>query len=112
MLLKKYAKDLKEAGLNRINISLDTLNPDKFKFITRIGELKDTLAGIDAALNVSMLNNEDKDRQQLVIDYQNELKQIYMSTYQELDETDKEKRRQEKDEYEFLQDISNGIFVL
>jgi hypothetical protein len=67
---------------------------------------------IDAALTVSMLNNENKDRQQLVIDYQNELKQIYMSTYQELDETEKEKRRQEKDEYEFLQDISNGIFVL
>jgi hypothetical protein len=35
-----------------------------------------------------------------------------MSTYQELDENEKEKRRQEKDEYEFLQDISNGIFVL
>ena len=51
-LLPKYAKDLKEAGLNRINISLDTLNPGKFKFITRIGELKDTLAGIDSALNV------------------------------------------------------------
>ena len=50
-LLPKYAADLKKAGLDRINISLDTLNPDKFKFITRVGELKDTLAGIDAALN-------------------------------------------------------------
>lgn len=50
-LLPLYAKDLKKAGLDRINISLDTLNPEKFKYITRVGELKDTLAGIDAAIN-------------------------------------------------------------
>lgn len=49
-LLPKYASDLKKAGLDRINISLDTLKPEKFKYITRVGELKDTLAGIDAAL--------------------------------------------------------------
>lgn len=51
-LLPQYVNDLKKAGLDRINISLDTLKPEKFKYITRIGELKDTLAGIDAALNV------------------------------------------------------------
>ena len=51
-LLPKYAKDLKAAGLNRINISLDTLKPEKFKYITRVGELKDTLDGIDAALSI------------------------------------------------------------
>ena len=50
-LLAKYARDLKKAGLDRVNISLDTLKPEKFKYITRVGELKDTLAGIDAALN-------------------------------------------------------------
>ena len=50
-LLTKYVRDLKKAGLDRINISLDTLNPEKFKYITRVGELKDTLAGIDAAIN-------------------------------------------------------------
>ena len=50
-LLPQYAKDLKAAGLDRINISLDTLNPEKFRFITRVGELKDTLAGIDVAIN-------------------------------------------------------------
>ena len=50
-LLPQYANDLKKAGLDRINISLDTLNPEKFKYITRVGELKDTLAGIDAAIN-------------------------------------------------------------
>lgn len=51
-LLPQYVNDLKKAGLDRINISLDTLKPEKFKYITRVGELKDTLAGIDAALNV------------------------------------------------------------
>ena len=49
ILLKQYAGELKEAGLNRVNISLDTLNPEKFRQITRCGELKDTLVGIEAA---------------------------------------------------------------
>jgi cyclic pyranopterin phosphate synthase len=49
ILLPKYAAELKEAGLNRVNISLDTLKPEKFRQITRCGELSDTLAGIDAA---------------------------------------------------------------
>lgn len=49
--LSKYAKDLKVAGLDRINISLDTLDKDKFRYMTRIGNLDDTLEGIDAALN-------------------------------------------------------------
>lgn len=50
VLLNRFAKDLKKAGLDRINISLDTLKPDKFKYITRIGELNDTLDGLNAAL--------------------------------------------------------------
>ena len=49
--LPKYAKDLKKAGLDRINISLDTLNPEKFRYMTRLGELNETLNGIDAALS-------------------------------------------------------------
>lgn len=53
--LTKYAKALKEAGLNRVNISLDTLNPDKFKEISRVGKLEDVLAGIDAALEAELL---------------------------------------------------------
>ncbi len=48
--LSKYAKDLKVAGLDRINISLDTLDKDKFRYMTRIGNLDDTLEGIEAAL--------------------------------------------------------------
>lgn len=49
--LPRYAKDLKKAGLDRINVSLDTLNPEKFRYMTRIGELNETLDGIDAALS-------------------------------------------------------------
>ncbi len=50
VLLPSMAKDLKEAGLNRVNISLDTLDADQFRAVTRLGHLEDTLAGIDAAL--------------------------------------------------------------
>jgi cyclic pyranopterin phosphate synthase len=49
-LLPRYARALKEAGVTRINISLDSLKPERFRHITRVGELKKTLAGIDAAL--------------------------------------------------------------
>ena len=55
VFLPKQAKLLKEAGLNRVNVSLDTLNPEKFKKITRLGHLDDVLAGIDAALNAGLL---------------------------------------------------------
>jgi len=51
-LLEKYAQPLKDAGVTRINISLDTLRADCFKKITRIGKLEKTLAGIEAALKV------------------------------------------------------------
>ena len=50
VLLPKMAADLKEAGLSRVNISLDTLDADQFAFVTRCGRLDQTLAGIDAAL--------------------------------------------------------------
>jgi len=48
-LLAEYATELKEAGLHRVNVSLDTLKPDRFEQITRCGNLEDTLAGIEAA---------------------------------------------------------------
>jgi cyclic pyranopterin phosphate synthase len=47
--LAKFARDLKAAGVERINVSLDTLNPDKFKAITRWGDFRQVMAGIDAA---------------------------------------------------------------
>ena len=47
--LEELAKPLKEAGLNRINISLDTLDPEKYRELTRGGDLGKVLKGIDAA---------------------------------------------------------------
>ena len=48
--LKKYARDLFGFGVRRINVSLDTLDPSKFKLITRWGNLNKVLDSIDAAL--------------------------------------------------------------
>ena len=49
-LTEKQARMLKDAGLDRVNISLDTLDPSLFGKITRLGRLEQTMAGIDAAL--------------------------------------------------------------
>lgn len=49
-LLKPLAKPLRAAGVRRINLSLDTLDPDKYARITRVGRLEDALQGLDAAL--------------------------------------------------------------
>lgn len=49
-LLPGLAPALREAGLDRVNISLDTLDPEQFAQITRTGRLEQALAGIDAAL--------------------------------------------------------------
>jgi len=48
-LLKKYALEFKQAGLSRVNVSLDTLKADKFRYITRLGALEDVIEGIEAA---------------------------------------------------------------
>ena len=48
--LKKYAVELRQAGIKRINISLDSLDTGKFKQITRTGDLSQVLAGIDSAI--------------------------------------------------------------
>lgn len=47
--LPRYAKDLYEAGVRRVNISLDTLDPGRFAEITRWGRIEQVMAGIDAA---------------------------------------------------------------
>jgi len=52
--LDKFADDLKAAGVDRINVSLDTLDAAKFKAITRWGDLEAVLRGIDAAQNAGM----------------------------------------------------------
>ena len=48
--LARYADDLKAAGVTRINISLDTLDPQRFNTLTRLGDINKVFAGIDAAL--------------------------------------------------------------
>jgi len=53
-LLKKYAFELRQAGLKRINISLDTLRTDRYRYITRLGNLKDVLDGIEAARDAGL----------------------------------------------------------
>jgi cyclic pyranopterin phosphate synthase len=47
--LSKYAQELKDAGVRRINISLDTLDPGRFKAITRWGDFGQVMSGIEAA---------------------------------------------------------------
>jgi cyclic pyranopterin phosphate synthase len=53
-LLADCASDLKDAGLRRVNVSLDSLNPDTYKKITGIDRLSDVLGGIDAALDAGL----------------------------------------------------------
>jgi cyclic pyranopterin phosphate synthase len=53
-LLAEHAAALKTAGLDRVNISLDSLDPETFRQVTRNGDLKRVLAGIDAALKTGL----------------------------------------------------------
>jgi len=52
--LEKYAGELKAAGVRRINVSIDTLDPAKFRAITRWGELDTVLKGVEAARRVGI----------------------------------------------------------
>lgn len=73
VFLPKYAYELVAAGLQRVNISLDTLNPEKYKSLTRVGSLDNVLNGIEfakkAGLNPIKINcvikesHEEKDAQ-------------------------------------------------
>jgi cyclic pyranopterin phosphate synthase len=53
-LLADLAKDLRDKGLRRVNISLDSLKADKFKWITGGGKLKDVLLGIEETIGVGL----------------------------------------------------------
>lgn len=54
--LVEYAEKLRETGLDRLNVSLDTLDPEKYRRLTRIGSLSDTLRGLDAARQAGFRN--------------------------------------------------------
>lgn len=58
VLLTQFAKELKDAGVNRLNISLDTLDAEKFQYITRVGELDDVFAGMKAAKEAGFENTK------------------------------------------------------
>jgi cyclic pyranopterin phosphate synthase len=89
--LEQYADDLAKAGLDRINVSLDTLNPEKYKKITRGGDLSKALRGIFAAnkamllpikLNCVVRNNDDlndaKEIELFAKRYDFKLRRIYL----------------------------------
>ena len=68
IFLDKYASQLKEAGLHRVNISLDSIDPDKFRLITRGGDIEKVFQGIEAAkkagltpIKVNVVIRENKD---------------------------------------------------
>jgi cyclic pyranopterin phosphate synthase len=54
VLLGQYAEDLKKAGLHRVNISLDTVDPIRFEYISRNGSLKEVIEGIEAAVKAGL----------------------------------------------------------
>lgn len=54
ILLEKFAGPLAEAGLGRVNVSLDTLDPEKFRQLTSGGDLYQVLRGIEAARNAGL----------------------------------------------------------
>ena len=76
--LERYAVQLKSAGVKRINISLDSLDPDKFRRITRTGDLDQVIRGIDAArdagfrrtkLNAVILKGRNDDEILKLVDF-------------------------------------------
>lgn len=54
VLLKKFAKDLYNAGLKRVNVSLDSLDENKFRAITRVGLIDEVFESIDEAKNAGL----------------------------------------------------------
>ncbi|QWG11573.1 GTP 3',8-cyclase MoaA [Bradyrhizobium sediminis] len=52
--LSRFAQELRDCGVRRINVSLDTLDPEKFRAITRWGDLDKVLAGIEAARSAGL----------------------------------------------------------
>lgn len=55
ILLADHAQELADAGLGRINVSVDSMNPHRYKEMTRGGDIEDVIAGIDAAQKAGLL---------------------------------------------------------
>jgi len=81
-LLSKYARDLKKNGINRINVSLDTINEHKYKKITRFGNLNNVIKGIKEAIkneikvkiNLVAIKEFNEDEFESIIKWANKLK--------------------------------------
>jgi cyclic pyranopterin phosphate synthase len=54
ILLTAFAEKLKEAGLQRVNVSLDSIDPERYAFLTRGGDIQKALAGIEAAKSAGL----------------------------------------------------------
>ena len=80
-LLKKFAKELKDSGINRINVSLDTINSKKYNEITRFGNLENVISGIKEAkknginikINTVVIKNFNEDELEKLIIWANHL---------------------------------------
>lgn len=75
-LLEKYSKELKENGIDRINVSLDTINKNKYNEITRFGDLDRVIRGIKSAISnrikvkintVAMKNFNESEFEELIL---------------------------------------------
>lgn len=118
VLLEGCAAELKKAGLNRLNISLDTLRPEVFSRITRGGELSQVLKGIEASINAGLkpvkLNmvvmkgiNDDEIKEMLraysrdgvviqLIELVDSDREFFQKYYYDLDDVEKELEGQSK----------------
>ncbi len=76
--LPRFAKDLRAAGVTRVNVSLDTLRADRFKAMTRTGKIEKVLQGLDAAqaagfdrikLNSVILKNRNHDEVHDIVNF-------------------------------------------
>ncbi|NIM02427.1 MAG: GTP 3',8-cyclase MoaA [Acidobacteria bacterium] len=81
ILLGRFAADLAAAGLSRVNVSLDTLDHERFRRITRRDRLDDVLAGLDAAVrfglspvkvNAVLLRGENEDELETLVEHSRE----------------------------------------
>ena len=99
ILLPQLAKELREAGVSRLNLSLDTLDPEKYAHITRIGKLEQFNAGLEAALEAGFKkikinavliggfnDNEIEDLANLTMKYPVDMRFIELMPIQDHDE--------------------------
>ena len=102
-LLENYAKDLKENGIDRINVSLDTIDENKYKQITKFGDLRKVMNGINEAIknnikikiNVVAIKDFNENELDLIIEWANNIKvDLTFIEVMPMDETDSERYTQ------------------